>query len=98
MAIDGIRYRRSRGCDEMSYVPTNSAAQTVSDLKTFVSNELVRIANTFTTESQKLNIPVVHTAPSKPRVGDVVFADGTNFNPGSGRGLYLYDSGWTKIV
>lgn len=31
-----------------------------------------------------------HAAPDKPRDGDIRFADGTNWNPGSGQGIYAY--------
>lgn len=33
------------------------------------------------------------TPLDKPREGDIVFADGTNWNPGSGKGFYGYYSG-----
>jgi hypothetical protein len=32
-----------------------------------------------------------HTVPPKPRLGDVYLADGTDWNPGSGQGAYLFD-------
>ena len=32
-----------------------------------------------------------HVAPKKPRTGMVVLADGTDWDPGSGRGVYVYD-------
>lgn len=31
-----------------------------------------------------------NVAPTKPRSGDIRYADGTNWNPGSGQGLYWY--------
>lgn len=31
-------------------------------------------------------------APTKPRTGDIRFADGTQWNPGSGRGIYYFDA------
>lgn len=41
---------------------------------------------------------VVHVAPAKPREGLIRLADGSNWNPGSGRGLYQYVSGaWVKL-
>lgn len=49
----------------------------------------------------KMNHPVVHVAPSKPRDGDPVHADGSNFNPGSGKGLYIYKAStatWVLVV
>lgn len=82
----------------MSYVPTNSSAQSLNDFNRWISSELVRISNSFTTSRQTLNIAVVNAEPLKPQVGDVVFADGTNWNPSGGRGLYYYDSGWVKIA
>jgi hypothetical protein len=39
-----------------------------------------------------------NAAPEKPRVGMVVLADGTNWNPGSGAGFYGYNAGsWVKL-
>lgn len=29
--------------------------------------------------------------PEKPRMGDLALADGTSWNPGSGRGVYWFD-------
>ncbi len=37
-------------------------------------------------------------APEKPREGDLAAADGTNWNPGAGKGLYEYvDSLWAPL-
>ena len=35
---------------------------------------------------------VLNVAPDKPRQGDIRYADGTNWNPGSGEGLYIFKS------
>src|SRR5689334_21421702 len=36
-----------------------------------------------------------NVTPTKPRTGDTAFADGTNWNPGLGKGLYTFDgSSW----
>lgn len=83
----------------MSYSPSSSSATTASDLRNWISNELVRVANAFTTESQTTTLPVLTAAPAKPQIGQIVFADGTNWNPSSGRGLYYYDTGgWVHIA
>ena len=37
--------------------------------------------------------PVVYAAPAKPRDGMYRNADGTQWNPGSGAGLYRYGAG-----
>lgn len=36
--------------------------------------------------------------PVKPQEGMIVFADGTNWNPGSGKGIYYYNgTTWVKL-
>jgi hypothetical protein len=43
-------------------------------------------------------LPVLHEAPPKPREGRVAYADGTNWNPGSGAGVYVYNGmSWVKL-
>jgi len=82
----------------MSYQLSPTSASTVTDLRGWISNELIRVALAISTESQTTTIPVINAEPAKPQIGQVVFADGTNWNPSGGRGLYYYDSGWTKIA
>lgn len=39
-----------------------------------------------------------HRAPEKPREGDIRFADGTDWNPGAGKGIYaFYSAAWNKL-
>jgi len=43
---------------------------------------------------------VSNAAPDKPRTGDIRYADGSNWNPGStGEGVYIYLStgAWSKL-
>ena len=41
---------------------------------------------------------VSHNPPVRLRVGMVRYADGTDWNPGSGEGLYVYKStGWVLL-
>lgn len=43
-------------------------------------------------------LPITTVAPTKPRNGMIVYADGTSWNPGSGVGFYGYQNGsWTKL-
>ncbi len=37
------------------------------------------------------HLDVTYVAPSKPRQGDVRYADGSEWDPGSGEGIYRYD-------
>jgi hypothetical protein len=44
------------------------------------------------------HLDMVYVAPGKPRTGDVRLADGTNWNPGSGAGAYIYYAGaWNRL-
>lgn len=64
-------------------------SQLFKDLET-TKDELRRLKTSLRT--------VKDVAPVRPLEGDFVFADGTNFNPGSGRGLYQRVSGaWVKL-
>lgn len=39
-----------------------------------------------------------NAAPGRPYDGMVAFADGTNWNPGAGQGLYIYyATAWNKL-
>ena len=45
-----------------------------------------------------MRLEQTNVAPEKPRDGDIRYADGTNWNPGSGTGIYAYVGGsWTKL-
>ena len=44
------------------------------------------------------DLDVLHEAPEILKVGMVRYADGTDWNPGSGEGPYIYEStGWRKM-
>lgn len=61
--------------------------------------ELMRIAACLESlEAPTVQITVSNVAPSKPQEGEIRNADGTNWDPGSGAGLYSYESGaWNKL-
>ena len=60
-----------------------------------IQREFQKIAEAFLTVHQH---DVLHAAPENPRQGLVVFADGTDWDPGSGEGLYEYlSTGWSKL-
>jgi len=44
-------------------------------------------------------LPPTHVAPSNPRAGDIRYADGSDWNPGSGEGIYFFNisSAWVKL-
>ena len=51
-------------------------------------------------EQQALGfIDVVNAAPVRPRQGMLRYADGTNWNPGGGEGIYYFNAAgsWVKL-
>lgn len=49
-------------------------------------------------ELDRVNLVPLAVEPLRKREGDVANADGTNWNPGGGAGLYQYLSGsWVKL-
>lgn len=81
----------------MSYVPSPTLARTVEDLRRWATQELQRVAGAFTT-AQTPTIPTLTAPPAKPITGQLALADGTDWNPGSGRGLYYFDGTWKFIA
>lgn len=71
----------------------------LENLRHFVAEEFQRLASELESGNMEfLQLAERHVAPLKPRDGLVVFADGTNWNPGSGRGVYVYSSAaWVKL-
>lgn len=50
-------------------------------------------------ETTALELRTSFVEPKKPRIGMLVYADGTEWDPGSGEGLYVFKSGgWTFVV
>lgn len=86
----------------MAYTPSSAGlppggSPEVSALKDFVIRELEEIARTFRL-MDNVQLVELHSEPVRPRAGLVVFADGTDWNPGSGKGVYVYTgSAWSKL-
>ncbi len=73
--------------------PTGIDAQ-VAD---YIITELREIASAFL-QVENVRLVVLHVAPDKPRNGDIILADGTNFDPGTGAGFYGRSAGvWVKL-
>ena len=75
----------------IEYVPLPPPTQ-VESLGLYVQNELVRIAQNLGDLSE-YTLPQLNEEPPRPRDGQLVYADGTNWNPGSGKGFYGYKTG-----
>ena len=70
------------------------------DLGIYVVTELKRLGNTILNQTH-LRAERVHAEPEKPRGGAIVYADGTNWDPGgTGEGIYFFKestSAWVKL-
>lgn len=62
-------------------------------LTRFLREELRKISEALNEVPDRMSVQELHVEPPKPRDGNIVFADGTDWNPGSGRGYYGYSNG-----
>lgn len=60
-----------------------------TQLSQFLNNELRSIAAAILRLADG-HLDKSNVAPTKPRDGDLRYADGTAWNPGSGQGIYAY--------
>jgi len=81
------------------YSPSELPDTSLEDLARAVTAELVRIAEAISApEFDTINLVEQNVQLAKPRDGDVVNADGTNFAAGSGKGIYYYNgSAYVKL-
>lgn len=61
----------------------------------WIFQELITLSGILTNLESGVFLDLSTSAPPKPRERMLVFADGTNWNPGSGKGVYCYyNSSW----
>ena len=64
----------------------------------YLYDQLVSVEKAFIEPSEFLSLVLTQVAPEKPFVGMICLADGTNWNPSGGAGVYCYHSGqWNKL-
>lgn len=77
----------------ISYTPENIPGE-AKELPYYLFSELIRISAAISALADG-HIEITHVTPEKPRDGDIRLADGTDWNPGSGKGVYAYyNSAW----
>lgn len=86
----------------MAYTPrpfTYSGGEiSVQDVLNWAQNEFQAIAREISGEKTDLALIPLAKEPAKYHEGMVVSADGANWDPGAGRGLYHRQSGaWVKL-
>lgn len=68
-----------------------------SALGRYLYSELLKIQATIQGLSDG-HLDMTHVPPAKPRDGDIRLADGTDWDPGSGQGLYCYYGGVWNLL
>ena len=80
----------------MAYTPNPLSGQ--EDLGPYILAELQKLSAELALIEEGRFLPIRSVAPAKPREGMLAVADGTDWNPGSGKGLYEYrNSSWAKL-
>ena len=79
------------------YTP-NPVPDNPEDLPQYLLQEFQRIQGALE-ENATTFIEVKNVAPARIKQGDIVYGDGTNFNPGSGEGIYFRNAAgsWVKL-
>jgi hypothetical protein len=81
----------------MPYSPKNNPGSTLEELREYVIRELEELSRAFLI-FDLIKLKTWHAEPTRLYDGLVVYADGTDWNPGSGEGIYAYyNSGWNKL-
>ena len=81
----------------VKYTP-NPVPSSPEDLPQYLLLEFQKIQSAL--QENPINfIEVKNVAPSRIKQGDIVYGDGSNFNPGSGEGIYFRNAAgsWVKL-
>lgn len=74
-----------------------ASVENAQQLSTYMYGEFLRISATFEVALTR-RVEFLHAAPERVEEGMVHGADGTNWNPGAGQGVYVYyNSTWNKL-
>lgn len=73
------------------------SVSTLEEMRSWLNEELRSIALAIN-ETQVVDLRPSFKAPDRLRDGVMVYADGTNFNPGSGEGPYIWDGAAWKYM
>lgn len=77
----------------MSFTPKEPESDlNIESLVRYIADLEKRIEEALTVnELESVSLKEFNVTPVKPRDGDLITADGVNFNPGDGKGIYYYD-------
>lgn len=73
--------------------------QDYGPLRSWIRGQFQRVADTLRAPTvSRVRFDILHSEPSRFSNGDIVMADGTDWNPGAGSGLYQRIGGaWVKL-
>lgn len=81
----------------MTYIPSLLLSNEDEAFKLWAKREFERVQEALQ-EFDFLLLQELHEAPKKLKKGMIVLADGTNWNPGAGAGVYSYYGGvWNRL-
>jgi hypothetical protein len=84
-----------RGTETRDFVALAVPTALEPILSGFLQKLIVAIRSRF---ESLYDLPITSVAPSKLKEGMLRYADGTAWNPGSGKGVYVYTgSAWVKL-
>ena len=86
---------RTENINSVEYSP-NQPPNNSADLQRYLIDEFQRISTAINALSAG-HLDISYAAPDKPRSGDIRYADGTTWNPGSGEGVYRYSLAGTWV-
>lgn len=87
---------RATNLASVNYAPSEPPRDPEA-LQRFLREELQKVSTAITALSLG-HLDKSYAAPKKPRDGDIRYADGTSWNPGSGAGVYVYKtSSWVLL-
>lgn len=75
------------------YVPDDQKA-----MAEFLRQEFIGIKQALEQGADALYLTTLYKSPAKLREGMLILADGTQFNPGSGGGVYVYRAGAFRFL
>lgn len=83
----------------MRYVPKTVPLNTPPGLRDWLASELRRIARSMVEPVADIyTLEPLAAEPTRRADGMIVYANGTDWNPGSGAGFYGYQAGaWVKL-
>lgn len=68
------------------------------DASTYAYDQFASVEKAFAEPAEMYFLAELNREPSKLRAGMIVLADGVNWNPGAGQGVYCYyGSAWNKL-